>query len=72
MGGQLLSSQILVAVSWCYHMKYLNEGKSQRGIKCQLYCLKYNLVKVIVFGSCVHEYYLDSSDKLKDFDPAFV
>ena len=53
-------------------MKYLNEVKSQRGIKCQLYCLKYNLVKVIVFGSCVHEYYLDSSDKLKDFDPAFV
>ena len=45
--------------------------KSQRGIKCQLCCLKYNLVKVLIFGSCVQEYYLDSSDKLKDFDPAF-
>ena len=38
----------------------------------KLYCLQYNLVKVLIFGSFVHEYYLDSSDKLKDFDPAFV
>ena len=30
------------------------------------------LVKVLIFGSCVQEYYLDSSVKLKDFDSAFV
>ena len=28
--------------------------------------------KALIFGSCVQEYYLDSSDKLKDFDPAHV
>ena len=38
----------------------------------KLYCLKHNLVKVLIVGSCVQEYYLDSSDKLKAFDPAFV
>ena len=45
---------------------------SQRAIECQLYCLKYNLVKVLIFGSCVQEYYLDFSEKLEDFNPAFV
>ena len=40
--------------------------------KMSTYYLKYNPVKVLIFGSCVPEYYLDSSGKLKDFDPAFV
>ena len=34
--------------------------------------LEYNLVKVLIFGNCELEYYLDFSGKLKDFDPTFV
>ena len=40
-------------------------------MKCQLFCLKYNPVKVLIFGGCVQEYYLDSCGKLKDFNPTF-
>ena len=38
----------------------LKEIISQRGIK-------YHLVKVLIFGNCELEYYLDFSGKLKDF-----
>ena len=39
--------------------------------KFELYYLKYDLAKNLIFGSCGQEYYIDSSNRLKDFDSAF-